>query len=135
MNWKLIIALSLFGVAMAFAGVYGITTQQSEAFIWPFIFMLYAVIIVKSVSGNYFLHGFLVSVLNGIWIGAIHALYFHTYIRNNPGVKKLYEDMPHFASPKITMVVMAPVFGAIFGLVSGLFAYIASRVLKRKSAS
>ena len=134
MNWKLIIALSLVSIVIAFTGVYGVTTMQSEPLIWLAIFIVYAVIIARFAPGNYFLHGFLVSVLNGLWIGAIHVLNFHTYMRSNPGMKKMYDHMPHIASPKITMVLMAPVFGAALGLIAGLFAFIASRIIKKKVA-
>ena len=67
MNWKLIFTLSLFGIAMGVASLFGLP-GVTEPVLWLVIFVLYAVWIVKKTSGRYFLHAFVVSVINGIWI-------------------------------------------------------------------
>src|SRR5262245_36126241 len=82
MNWKLILTLSMFGVAMAVASLFGV--GLFEFVLWLAIFVLYAVIIAKRAPGKYFLHGFLVSVVNSIWVTAIHATFFSTYVKNDP---------------------------------------------------
>ena len=75
MNWKLIFTLSLFGVAMAIASLFDVT-HGIEPFLWLIIFIVYAIVIAKKVGGKYFLHGFLVSFFNGVWIAIIHAAFF-----------------------------------------------------------
>ena len=53
MNWKLILALSLFGLAVAVLSLFGLGIF--EFVIWLAIFVLYAVIIAKRAAGKYFL--------------------------------------------------------------------------------
>jgi len=134
MNWKLIFALSLFGIAMAFASTYGMTGKM-EPLIWLVIFIINGLIIVRNAPGNYFLHGFLVSVVNGVWIGIIHASMFTTYMANNPDMVEMEKKMPQFGSTQMTMLIMGPVFGAVFGLVNGLIAWIISKIMKKPAPS
>ena len=82
MNWKLIVMLSLFGLAMAVLSLFGLGIF--EFVIWLVIFVFYAVIIAKRAPGRYFLHGFLVSIVNSVWVTAIHAGFFSIYAKNNP---------------------------------------------------
>jgi Na+-transporting NADH:ubiquinone oxidoreductase subunit NqrB len=63
MNWKLIFALSLFGLAMGLATVFVIPTSV-EPFFWLPIFMLCAFLIAKNAPGKPFLHGLMVGIVN-----------------------------------------------------------------------
>jgi len=126
MNWKLILTLSLFGLAMAVSSLFGL--GFFEFVIWLAIFVLYAVIIAKRAPGKYFLHGFLVSVVNSVWVTAIHAAFFSTYVRNNP---QMVQGTPPGMNPRIIMIVAGPIVGAVMGVVAGLFAFIASKFVKR----
>ena len=101
MNWKLIFALSLFGVAMAVASLFGLT-GRAEPLLWLVIFIVYAWLIAKRASGKYFLHGLLVSVLNSIWITAIHAGFFSMYVANNP---EMVKGIPPGMNPPLNGVV------------------------------
>jgi len=126
MNWKLILTLSMFGVAMAVASLFGV--GLFEFVLWLAIFVLYAVIIAKRAPGKYFLHGFLVSVVNSIWVTAIHATFFSTYVKNDP---QMAQGTPPGMNPRIIMIVAGPIVGAVMGVVAGLFAVVASKTLKR----
>jgi hypothetical protein len=134
MDRRLIFTLSLFGVAMAVAGVFGLT-GRAEPIVWLLIFVIYAVVIARRAPGRFFLHAFAVSVLNGIWIAVIHAAFFPTFIANNPGMLEDYNRMPHPLPPRAMMFVMGPVIGAVSGLVAGLFAVFAGMVMKRDRAA
>ena len=116
---------------MAFAAVFGLT-QHIEPLLWLIIFIFYAVIIAKKTSDKRFLHGLLVSVLNGIWIGIIHASFFTTYIDNNPEMRDSYEKLPHFAGPQVMVLIFGPLIGILTGMVSGLFAYLAGKFINKK---
>src|SRR5260221_1199679 len=122
MNWKLIFALSLFGLAMGVASLFGL--GPLEFVLWLVIFIIYAWIIAARAPGKYFLHGFLVSVVNSVWITAIHAAFFATLARNNP---QMVQGTPRGWNPRVLMIVMGPIVGALLGLVAGLFAFIASK--------
>lgn len=85
MNWKLVFMLSLAGAVMGVVSLFGLT-RGFEPFLWVIIFAGYAVVIAKTMTSKHFLHGFLASVGNGLWIGAIHASFHSTYIRSNHAV-------------------------------------------------
>ena len=128
MNWKLIFALSLFGLAMAIGSLFGL--GMIEPLLWLLIFIVYAWLIATRAPGKYFLHGFLASVVNSIWITAMHAAFFSMYAKNNP---QFVQSAPPGINPRVLMIVMGPVFGVLFGLVAGLFAFIASRIVKKRA--
>lgn len=127
MNWKLILALSLFGLAMAVGSLFGL--GLAEPLLWLAIFIIYAWVIAKRAPGKYFLHGFLVSVMNSVWITAVHAGFFSIYVKNNP---QFVQSAPPGMNPRVLMIITGPVFGVLFGLVAGLFAFIASKIVKKR---
>jgi hypothetical protein len=133
MKWKLIFLLSLFGLAMAFATVFWIPFKFEPLF-WLVIFLFVAWLIAKNCTSQYFLHGFLVGLVNCVWITAIHAFYFHTYMANHPGMATRMADMPMAGHPLRMMVLMSPVVGIISGLVIGLFAFIAAKMMKKNTS-
>ena len=130
MNWKLIFLLSLFGLGMAFATISYIPSNI-EPFCWLAIFIICAWIIARYAPGKYFLHGFLVSIVNCVWITAAHVYYYGTYIANHQDMVDMFNKLPMADHPKRMMVVMGPVFGIVFGLILGLFAFIAARLMKK----
>ena len=129
MNWNLIFKLSLFGLAMAFATVYFIPSNV-EPFWWLAIFIICAYIIARNCSSQYFLHGFLVSLVNSVWITAAHILLFDKYIANHPREASMMNKMPMPDHPQLMMLITGPVVGVISGLILGLFAFAASRIVK-----
>lgn len=132
MNWKLIFSLSLFGLFMAFATVYFIPSNV-EPFCWLVIFIICAYIIAKKCTSKYFLHGLFVSLVNCVWITAVHILLFKTYIINHPKEAAMMLKMPMPNHPRRMMLVMGPIIGLISGLILGLFAFIASEIVKSKN--
>jgi len=124
MNWKLIFTLSLFGLAMAIASLFGL--GLFEFVLWLIIFIIYAWVIATRAPGKYFLHGFLVSVVNSIWITAIHCGFFPMYVKSNP---QMVQGTPPGMNPRIIMIVAGPIVGVILGVIAGLFAFIASKIV------
>ncbi len=132
MNWKLIFSLSLFGLFMAFATVYFIPSTI-ESICWLIIFIICAYIIAKNVLSKYFLHGFCVSLVNCVWITAVHILLFKTYIVNHPKEAAMMLKMPMPNHPRRMMLIVGPAVEIISGLILGLFAFIASRIVKKQN--
>jgi len=132
MKWKLIFLLSLFGLAMAFATVFWIPFKFEPIF-WLVIFIICAYLIAKNCTDRYFLHGFFVGLANCVWIAGIHALYFHTYMANHPGMAQRMADMPMANHPLRMMALTSPVVGIVSGLVLGLFAFLAVKLVKKNN--
>jgi hypothetical protein len=130
MNWSLVFKLSLFGLAMAFATVFFITSNV-EPFLWLVISVICAYIIAKNCTDNFFLHGFMVSIINSVWITLAHVGFYHTYIANHSKEAEMLSKMPSGWNPKVLMLITGPIVGVISGLIFGLFAFIASRLIKR----
>ena len=130
MNKKLIFQLSLFGLVMAFATVYFIP-PNIEPLCWLAIFIVCAYIISKNCTEKYFLNGLCVSLVNAVWITGLHILLFDKYISTHPDEALMMSKMPLPDSPRIMMLMMGPVVGLVSGLVLGLFALIASKMIKK----
>jgi hypothetical protein len=130
MNWKLILMLSLFGVLMGVASLFG-WTRGIEPLLWFIIFILYAWWIPKNCPRLHFFHGFLASVLNGIWIGILQAAFYSTYTNHNPEILERFKSLPPGVNQRILMLVIGLISGILFGLVAGLFAFIGGKLLRK----
>ena len=132
MNRKLIFQLSLFGLAMAIGTVYFIPSRIEPVY-WLVIFIVCAYLIAKNCDSKYFLHGLLVSIVNSIWITAAHILLFDRYISNHAEEMAMMSKSPLADNPKLMMLLTGPIIGVISGLILGLFAFIASKLVKRSA--
>jgi len=132
MNWKLVFLLSVFGLAMGLATV-SLIPSNIEPFFWLVIFIVSAFLIAKYAPGNYFLHGLCVSIVNSIWITAAHITMFYTYIASHPEYEQMMVGLPPdlAAHPRRMMLPIGIVSGIISGLVLGLFAWVASKFVKK----
>jgi hypothetical protein len=133
MNWKLIFQLSLFGLAMGIATVFVIPSKIEPAF-WLVIFLICAYLIAKRAPAMLFLHGLLLGLANSVWITAAHVLLFDSYVARHPQEAAMMQSMPIPSSPKLMMALVGPVVGLISGVVLGLFALAAGKLVKSPSA-
>lgn len=136
MNWKLIFQLSLFGLIMAFATI-SLIPEKFEFIFWIVIFIFCAWVIAKRAGGKYFFHGFLLSIANSVWITIAHSIFCLTYMNNHPDMSpdKMHMPAALLDHPREVMLILAPFFGAAFGLVQGLFAFITSKIVKSNAAT
>ena len=132
MNWKLIVYLSLFGLTMAIGTVYYIPSPV-EPWLWLVILLLCAYLIAQKAPGSYFLHGFLVCLLNCVWITGAHMLLSATYLANHAEEAAQYATMNDKFHLSVTqaMAIFGTIIGILSGLVLGLFSFIASRIFKK----
>jgi len=131
MNYKLIFQLSLFGLAMAIATVFWIPSNVEPVF-WLLIFIVCAYFIALKSSGKYFMTGFMVSIFNCVWIIAGHIIFYQTYLANHAQEAEMMTKMPLPDSPRLMMLMTGPVIGIISGLILGLFAFVASKIMQKK---
>jgi hypothetical protein len=128
MNWKLILQLSLFGLAMGIATVFLIPSTVEPIF-WFVIFVISAYLIATRTPGRPFLHGVLVGVANSVWITAAHVLLFDRYVAHHPREAAMMTSMPLPTHPRLMMAVTGPVIGVVSGVVLGLFALVARKLV------
>ena len=133
MNWKLIVQLSLFGLAMAIATVFWIPSNIEPAF-WLVIFVVCSYTIAKQQQAKHFLHGLLVGIVNSVWVTTAHIVFFDNYIATHPKEASMMSSMPLPDSPRLMMACTGPVIGVVAGVVLGLFAFVASKFVKSRSA-
>jgi hypothetical protein len=129
LNGRLILQLSLLGLAMGVATVFVIPSAV-EPFFWLAIFGFCAWAIARQAGGRHFLHGFLVSLVNSVWITGAHVLLFDSYLARHPDEAAMMARMPLPDSPRLMMLLTGPVIGVVSGLVLGVFAFIASKLVK-----
>jgi hypothetical protein len=129
MNTKLILQLSLFGLAMAFATVFVIPSTV-EPLCWLAIFVVCAYLIARRAPGSYFLHGLLVGILNSVWITSAHVLLFDQYIARHAREAEMMAQIP--LAPKVMMLVTGPIIGVVSGIVLGILALIVHRVVSTR---
>jgi len=126
-NSKLVLQLSLFGLAMAFATVFFIPANV-EPLCWLVIFVLCAYIIAARDTPRPFLHGLAIGVVNSVWITVAHVAFYARYIAAHPREAEMVRNAP--MSPRLMMALTGPVIGVISGAVLGLFALVAARLLR-----
>lgn len=133
MNWKLIFQLSLFGLIMAF-GTVSLIPQGVEPVFWVVIFIFCSTVIAKVCTDKYFLHGFFTGLVNCIWIIAVHVCFYPKYIIGHKQVEIMAGKMPESFSthPRVAMAIAGLGLGIISAIVFGLFAFIASKIMKKK---
>lgn len=129
MNWKLIGLLSLFGLGMGLATVF-VVPSNIEPICWLVIFLFCAYVIAKNSPRKHFLHGLLLGLANSVWITVAHVLLFDQYLAHHAREAAMMNSMPLPASPKVIMGVTGPIVGLISGVVLGLFAFVAGKLVK-----
>jgi hypothetical protein len=127
MNWKLILQLSLFGLAMGIATVFWIPSTI-EPFFWLVVLGISAWQLAERAGGHYFLHGVLVGLANSVWVTSAHVLFFATYIARHPREAEMTAAM---GSPRLMMAAVGPVIGLVSGCIIGLIAVFIAKLTGR----
>ena len=130
MNWKIIFQLSIFGLIMAL-GTISLIPEKTEPVFWIFIFCFCAYVIAKVCPGKYFLHGLITGMVNAVWITVIHIAFSRSYLANH---HQFTSTIPQsfIVRPRLFMLITGPVFGILFGIILGLFALVASKLVVKK---
>ena len=130
MNWKLILQLSMLGLAMGLGTVFFIPATVEPVF-WLVIFLVCAYVIGKRVPEKRFTHGVMLGLVNSIWITAAHVLLFDQYLAHHPQEAQMLRSMEMPVAPRLVMLIMGPVVGVFSGVVIGILALIAGKVLRK----
>ena len=128
MNWKLILQLSMFGLAMSIATVY-VIPSNIEPFVWLAIFIFCAWIMARRLPSRHFVHGVMIGIVNSLWITTAHIILFDDYMSTHAAEAQSMQQLP--LTPRIMMAITGPIIGVISGVVLGLFAFVASKILNQ----
>ena len=131
MNWKLVLTLSLFGLAMGIATVYFIPSGV-EPLLWLAIFVICAYAVARDGTQRRFLTGLSIGIVNSIWVTGAHVLLFDRYLAGHAREAAMMQSMPLPQSPRLMMVLTGPVIGVISGIVIGALCVIAGKFIGRK---
>lgn len=131
MNWRLIFLFSLLAVVLAVASILGFV-KSYEWLMWLVIGAYCGWQFAGRVSDDFFLHGFYLGILDGILNSTIKAIFFDSYLSNNPRMVEAFSSLPQDLSPRLVLLIMGPIIGAFSGVVFGVLAFMASKVRTRK---
>jgi hypothetical protein len=129
MNWQLILSLSLLGVVMGLVSVFGFMGNQIWV-LWLCMAAFCAWQFARKTRHNLFLHGFYLGIFVGVCASWVQAIFLPTYISNNPQMVEAINDLPHDLHPAFVLLIMGPIIGAASGIIVGLFALIAGKIVR-----
>jgi len=130
-NFKLILALSMFGLLMGVATVSVIPPSIEPAF-WLVVFVICAFVIGRAQVPRPFLHGLGIGILNGVWVTAAHVVLYDAYLADHPREAQM---MAGSSLPgRVMMLIVGPLIGVVSGCVLGVLALLGSRIFKPKTA-
>lgn len=133
MNWKLIFGLSLFGLAMGFGTVFAISPRV-EPFFWLVIFIVCAFAIARQATQRPFLHGFVLGIVNSVWVTGAHIVFFNRYLAGHPQEAAMMLSSRAPIARRLLMAIVGPVVGLVSGVVIGVLAYAVAKMLKAAPA-
>lgn len=134
MNWKLIFGLSLFGLAMGFGTVFAIS-QRVEPFFWLVIFIICAFVIARRVPLRAFLHGFLLGIVNSVWVTAAHVVFYNHYLASHAMESQMIAALHGTRIvASVPMVLIGLAIGLVSGVVIGVVAYALAKVFASQGA-
>ncbi|MBK8551539.1 MAG: hypothetical protein IPL53_10960 [Ignavibacteria bacterium] len=123
MNWKIILLLTLVGVAIAVASVFGVINSNYMT-VYMIIFAVVAgIIISRTCENSLFMHGVVVGLLTGIFGSIVQAVMFNTYLENNPGSLDGFKNITGDLAPQYVLLFSGPFFGIGYGIIAGLVAF------------
>ena len=134
MNWKLILQLSLFGLAMGVATVFVIPSTIEPIF-WLFIWVLCAYLIARGTRDLRFLHGLLVGLVNSVWIIAAHVLLYDAYAARHAKEVAMMQSISGAVPQRLLVALLGIPAGLVSGIVIGLFAFIAGKLVAQPGVS
>lgn len=128
MNWKLILQLSLFALAMGIGTVF-VIPSTIEPFLWLVIMVVTAYFIATRCADRYFLHGFALGIVNAVWVTGAHVLLFSQYVARHPSEAAMMRSMPLPTHPRVMQIIVGLCVGVVSGIIIGFFSWVAHRLL------
>jgi hypothetical protein len=128
MNWRLILSLSLFGLVLGIASVIGLTRER-EWIGWLLIGAYAAWKFGTRIREEFFLHGFYLGILTGVFGSCVQALFISAYLGSNPRMVEALNALPQGLHPSAVILIMGPIIGTVIGVVYGVMAVGVGRLM------
>ena len=106
-----------------------------EPFCWLAIFLFCAYMIARACATGRFVHGLLLGLANCVWITAAHVLLFGQYLAHHAQESAMLAKTPLPTHPRLMMAIGGPIIGLISGIIIGLFALVAGKLMKSNPAA
>jgi len=120
-NWKIVVLLSLLGVAIGITIKFGVTDRLYLCLLlWIAFPLLCAVFVAINAGGHFFRHGFFSGVLGGVWAALIPALSIKFGFSNTDSMANGL-----FIAGLLAAIIIVP------GILAGALSIIAARLLKK----
>jgi hypothetical protein len=132
MNWRLVLQLSMFGVAMGLGIVFFLPSTVTTI-LWTLIVVLSGYAIAQRCVRLRFLNGLVVGLLDRLLSTVVQVLFFHAYAVRHPDNIALLQAFVPAMSVRRLLVISSPVLGLLYGVAIGLVALLIGVFLKPKA--
>jgi hypothetical protein len=129
MNWKLVLQLSGFGIAMGLGTVFFVPSNV-EPILWLIIFLLSAYMIASHCVRLRFLNSLLVGLLDSLLKTTVHMVFFGAYVARHAQEIAMIRQMTSAVSPRQLILLSSPIWGLIYGTATGLLTLLLALFIK-----
>jgi hypothetical protein len=129
MNWKLVLQLSGFGIAMGLGTVFFVPSKV-EPILWLIIFLLSAYMIASHCVRLRFLNSLLVGLLDSLLKTTVHMVFFGAYVARHAQEIAMIRQMTSAVSPRQLILLSSPIWGLIYGTATGLLTLLLALFIK-----
>jgi hypothetical protein len=136
MNWRLIGVICVVGVALGVVMLYVEFAFWTQLGIGLALAAVFALILARFQPERHFLHGFVAGLIYGTVSSFLTGLMWETYLEYHPMVAEEMEEAAATAGDwvigfgRYMTMLGAPLNGAITGLILGVLAWLASKVIR-----
>lgn len=134
MNWKLVLQLAMFGIAMGLGTVFFVPSKV-EPILWLIVFLLSGYAITKHCVRLRFLNALLVGLLDSLLKTSVHVVFFSDYVARHAQEMAMIRQMTSAVSPRQLILLSSPIWGVIYGTATGVFALLIGMFVKPAESS
>jgi ABC-type dipeptide/oligopeptide/nickel transport system permease subunit len=132
MNVRIVVAVGAAGALIGVATVFGLIPAGHERWFWLAVGVVSAVVIARVMPNRHFLEGFAAGFVACTLAPLIQGACFDTYLAHNALAADTFKSVPAGLSPRLLVLVSAPVIGVLMGTVLGLMSWLAAKLTPRR---
>ena len=121
--------LSIAGAGMGFITLY-VSVLKVEQVLWLIVFILSSFVIQRYAERRYFLHGFVIGIVDYTVAAIVHIICFKTYGAHHKEIL-LFTDQNRALDPRVWLLLIELARGLFVSAAAGGFAFVIGRGMKR----